>query len=135
MIRIMAVFILALTVYPHLCYGDAEKDEPCYHEGVVDRKCLQERYEELDGQYKTQYQKILSGLHAEPEDDATDSGILEKRIEWLKQSHSAWLKYRESRCEEAYFQYYPGSLALISRLQCLIEMTAERISETHELYQ
>lgn len=136
MIRSVVILMLALTAFPRICDGGEEKADPCYYEGVVDKGCLQKRYEVLDKEYIKQYREVVAALQRQgvqlPSDstnDALTSGITDKRLDLLEQSHSAWRRYRESVCEEVYYQYYPGSLAWTARMHCLIEKTQHRISE------
>ncbi len=126
--------MLASTVFPRICNGGEESADLCYYEGVVDKGCLQERYEVLDREYIKQYREVTAALQRQgvpaPSDSKTD-----KRLDLLKQSHNAWRLYRESACEEVYYQYYPGSLAWPARMHCLIEKTRLRISEIDHIYE
>lgn len=50
-----------------------------------------------------------------------------KRLESFRQSQRLWEQYRDSACEEVFYEFWPGSMSENARLECLLELTEARI--------
>jgi uncharacterized protein YecT (DUF1311 family) len=61
-----------------------------------------------------------------PPDDAIAEGEA-KRLRYLRESQHVWDSFVRNACEEVYYSYWPGSMSEDARLECMYELTRQRI--------
>lgn len=79
-------------------------------------QCANSLYENIDSKLNEQY----SNMVARP--SAYNRNL-------LLEGERAWIKYRDSRCEDIYESILPGEEAEIEKTACLISLTSSRLIE------
>ena len=97
--------------------------------GSLVRECAEQRYlvaEEALGRAAATFVESL-GVPASTEsaEDPTAEADAKRRA-FFEESQASWEAYRSAACEEAYYEFWPGSMAATARLECLIELTESR---------
>lgn len=52
----------------------------------------------------------------------------------FRQAHVSWMQYREQQCEAVRAVFFPGTMAPVMQLQCLLEMTDQRLLLLRDAY-
>jgi uncharacterized protein YecT (DUF1311 family) len=97
--------------------------------GSLVRECAEQRYriaEETLGRTVAAFVESL-GVPASAEsaeDPAAEADV--KRRAFFEESQASWEAYRRAACEEAYYEFWPGSMAATARLECLLQLTEIR---------
>ena len=111
---IRSCFALNLILVSPLAIGDTKCDKAT--STVEIRECLSTDYKKHDKILNANYKTLYSMLP-------------DKGKSLLKRAQKSWLQYRENECEMASFQYYGGTLSLVTLDLCYVEMTEKRAKE------
>jgi uncharacterized protein YecT (DUF1311 family) len=98
--------------------------------GSLVRECADQRYRTAQETLNRTLGEFLRSLgrpgETEPAADDVDGKADAKRREYFREAQAAWEMYRGETCEEAYYEFWPGSMAATVRLDCLTELTRDR---------
>jgi uncharacterized protein YecT (DUF1311 family) len=102
--------------------------------GSLVRQCAEQRYHRAHDELTKAVAELSATLEPvttpDPNADAVRQAEI-RRLESLRESQSRWEDYRESACQEVYYETWPGSMADTRRLACLLELTESRIAYLH----
>lgn len=93
------------------------------------RQCAEQRYHQAHDELTKTVAELSATLQPDttPAPNADTVREAEKRrLESLRESQSLWQDYRDSACQEVYYETWPGSMAESRRLECLRELTELR---------
>ena len=84
---------------------------------------------------RAELEEELARWHEDP-NESWPNGVkyYEGRLQFLVESQEHWTAYRRATCEAAYFNFYGGSMAVDSRLQCLIDLTHARRAQLERMF-
>ena len=89
------------------------------------RICANLRYQRLDSVLQVTYEKSIDYFKDFPD----NPGFVEK----IEAAHTAWKHYRNTQCGLVYEQYQGGSIAPVFYMECLSDLTEERIEVLDDL--
>ena len=103
-----------------------------------EKVCAAEKLENSTRQLDKLFADILAGIERQRPDGSSDGdrsvdAALSGQTDSLVSSQDAWKRYRDDSCRYAYFTYFPGSLARLVELDCLQQVTGDRITQLTDI--
>lgn len=96
--------------------------------GSLARSCLLQKYDRAGVELADTLNDLGDTMQVtNQEAGATVREAEANRLLFLLESQKHWLSYRDSACQEIYYEFWPGSMAQGARLTCLLELTESRI--------